>query len=293
MDQQSSVTSRPPVPRVVRLCIISADREYCGELEGYLDLYCAGSVKLVGMFPKIPDQEQTVFDVDVLAFEPTHPDFLDQVDGIPRVQNLFGDRVRLVALINGGTSEEDVENLEASGVSLVAYARDFSHLAQQLDELDLSEKSGLKESGTSITPLRPLPIQVTLTIVDSAPTFSKSLFDWFHRHMPGIVFIEDTFEEIPEPSRVHHLSRAIIFDPEMDDFRQLQPALKRMREAFGDALLIAHTDAWHGNNRLRKQLLEAGIRLGLGRNEFPRFQKLIEHLSLQEPIDYMVEEFGT
>lgn len=295
MEDESPVTIRPPVPRVVQVCVIDADGNFSALLEQRLLAHGTGEAEIVAVYRSIPVDGKNIPPADVVVFDPKHPDFV-QVDGIDRVQRLFGEDVVLIARLRDNAYEEELENLEVSGVSIGVRSFDFDSIVLHLNKISLegvSQKSA-KDSGTSITPLRPLPVQVSISIIDANEAFAKSMLGWFNQTLPGIVYIEESFDGIPDPSKVRHLVRAVIFDPEMDDFRRAGPALTRLRQIFGsETLLVAHSDTWKSETPLRTELRGAGVRIGVGRNDFKGFLRLIELLSHQESLELLTREFGT
>ncbi|MEI7512280.1 MAG: hypothetical protein WCK01_02355 [Candidatus Uhrbacteria bacterium] len=295
MDDHSHVTIRPPAPRIVHVSVIDADASFCALLDEYLTQRCLGTAKLVAVYNEVPSDERDLLHTDVLIFNPELPEFIE-VDGIDRVQKLFGQNVVLIARLATDVKQERLDDLEASGVNIGVMENDFGSIVSHLNQASITGNTmrSATESGTSITPLRPLPIQVTLSIIDADRSFEDCLIGWFKQQLPGIVQIEQTYEEIPRPSDVHHVTRAVIFDPEMDDFRRLAPALTRMREAFGEeAIFIAHVNVWNPNSTLQRELRNSGVRIGICRNDFKAFLRLVELLSHQEPLDVIVKEFGT
>ncbi|HVM90422.1 MAG TPA: hypothetical protein VMU11_00810 [Verrucomicrobiae bacterium] len=281
------------MPRIIQVCSIDADGNYASLLEDYIEQHCAGSASFIKAYDTIPSGASTVPAADVIIFDPSHPDF-EAVDAIDRVTKMFGEQVILIARLHETLSDMKSEELEISGVKLAFAAYDFEGIASYLNELSL-ERSAVRvhDRHTSATPLRPQPVHITLSIIDADPNCSSYLAKFFNERMPGLVMVDEALDGIPEPETVRHISRAVIFDPELDDFRHLVPALHKLREAFGeDTLLVAHSDAWHGNTRLREQLRRAGVFVGIRRSDLMSFLKLVDLLTQQESVDTIVRELG-
>ncbi len=111
---------------------------------------------------------------------------------------------------------------------------------------------------------------VRLAIIDANSTFSAELTNVLRKEFEGLVQIEGFYEDIPLPSAVEHCVDVVLFDPELDEFRKLEDALRSVEAAFGDPVtLVAHTDTWkHHGGHLRMRLLAAGVSLGIRRMDF-------------------------
>ena len=111
---------------------------------------------------------------------------------------------------------------------------------------------------------------VRIAIIDANDTFSEELTRILRKEFAGLVQIEGFYEETPPPEAVEHCVDVVLFDPELDEFRELEEALQNMERTFGDPVaFVAHTDAWkQEGGRLREELLAAGVRRGLKRMDF-------------------------
>ena len=291
MDDQSPVTLRPPRPRVVQVCVIDADQNFCALFEQYLELHCSGSVKFAGAFDRIPAPNGRIPAADAVVFDPRNPDFV-RVDGIDNALSIFGEHVTLIARLPEETTQEEAENLEASGITIGVAPFDFAGIASALNEI-VMQPAPATTSHTSVTPLRPFAETLTISIIDADPIFTKSLAQFLNQRLPGMLLFEETFDEIPSPDLVRTVADAVIFDPELDDFRKVGPAITRLREAYGEeTALIAHTDAWAGKNRLRDDLKAAGVRFGVARSDFNSIHRIVGLLMSKEPLDIIAGEFG-
>ncbi len=304
---------------VVRVCTIGADRFFCEKLEQQLAETAGSAVKVIATLDRVPEQGQWA--AEAIVFNPLHPDF-QKTDAIDRLQRLFGQDIVLIAYLSNIENNTLLEDLEASGVTVVAEANDFAGMALYLTGLSHesavfartkvdsdSMKTPLHPEPLIATPLHPDPLLPTplhpdpvnagieidveapisqvgsekqtvyIGIIHTDPSLASYLSTML-RTIPELgeyAQVQDTFYEIP--TSVDYVIKVVIFDPEMDDFRNMADAVKRMRAVFGqDVMLIAHTDAWISATRLREQMLKAGIRVGLSRENLKGLVQIMQLL---------------
>ena len=309
MTNHVTATLPPPAMGVVRVCTIGADSVFCEKLEQQLTETAGSAVKLIATLDRVPEQGQWA--AEAIVFNPMHPDF-QKTDAIDRLQRLFGQDVVLIAYLANIEHNELLEDLEASGVTVVAEATDFAGMALYLTGLSHetavfyrapaetdSMKTPLYPDPLLPTPLHPDPVNagieidvetpikmeapqkqtVLIGIIHADPSLASYLSTMLRTNaeLEGNAQVQDTFYEIP--ASVEHVIKVVIFDPEMDDFRDMAQAVKRMRATFGqDVMMIAHTDAWLSDTRLRQQMLKAGIRVGLSRENLKGLVQIMQLL---------------
>lgn len=108
-----------------------------------------------------------------------------------------------------------------------------------------------------------------LAVIDANCTFSEELTKVLRNEFEGLVQIEGVYEGIPSPESVERCVDFVLFDPELDEFRDMSAAIGGLMMALGKPALVAHTDAWkQKGGRLRLELLASGVMLGIRRMDF-------------------------
>ncbi|MCC6563292.1 hypothetical protein IT087_00185 [Candidatus Uhrbacteria bacterium] len=150
-------------------------------------------------------------------------------------------------------------------------------------------------NNSSITPLRPEPEVVHICIIDADAIFSHQLGILLANELPKMVNVVGTYDGIPEPIQVPYNVSLVIFDPDLDDFRSLPAAVKKMRHVFGEsAVLAVHADTWAKDGSvLRSELQDNGVHLGFKRFDLRKCIKLVTKIAMHEPIDLWQSEFAT
>jgi hypothetical protein len=325
MTSHVTATLPPPARGVVRVCAIGADRTFCEKLEEQLAEITGGAVKLIATLDRVPEQGQRT--ADAIVFNPVHAHF--QVpQSIDRVRALFGEEVLLIAYLEDvQNSKELLECLEASGVTAVVAASDFTGLALYLTGLSHETAVFSRQpidSDTAKTPLVPDPLKPTplvpepltadqeievnierpvertvkkqtvcIGIIHPDPALGSYLANMLrvNKELDGNAQVQDTFYEIPLKHEVERVINVVVFDPEMSDFRNMEQAVIKIRAAFGqDVIMVAHSDAWKSDTRLRQQMTKAGIRAGIALNDLKGLVKLMQ-LLIQSDIKQVYDTF--
>ncbi|MCR4256390.1 MAG: hypothetical protein NUW08_01650 [Candidatus Uhrbacteria bacterium] len=144
--------------------------------------------------------------------------------------------------------------------------------------------------------LRPETLEVVpICIIDADPQFAKHLSRILTQRLANQVYIAGTYDGIPRIEEIgDRLPDVVIFDPELDDFRRMREAVTRLRAMFGSGVkLVAHSDLWKvAFNRLRLELIDAEVRLGLGRYDYKAAIELISYVSGRLPLETLIKRFG-
>lgn len=141
-----------------------------------------------------------------------------------------------------------------------------------------------------------IPEAVPICIIDADTSFAEHLSGTLSQQLTNQVFDTEAYTGIPLDSDIKGpLPKVVIFDPELDDFRQASEAIAKLRELFGPSvILVAHSDTWQiPFNNLRMELREAGIQLGLKRHDYDGAIALIELLSRGASMEDLASRFST
>ena len=141
-----------------------------------------------------------------------------------------------------------------------------------------------------------MPEAVPICIIDADPSFAEHLSGTLSRHLTNQVFDTEAYTGIPLDSDIKgQLPKVVIFDPELDDFRQASEAIAKLNELFGaSVILVAHSDTWRMPfNKLRMELREAGIKYGFKRYDYDGAIALITLVSRGASMEDLVKRFST
>lgn len=111
----------------------------------------------------------------------------------------------------------------------------------------------------------------------------------------ALVAVRGAYDAIPETLIMVPEPDVVLFDPEMDLFRDTSAGIRQLRETFGkDALYVVNSDVWtRTDSRLRKALVQNGITVGIPRNDFQRLLNLLTQLTRGLPAAVLAMQFGT
>lgn len=151
------------------------------------------------------------------------------------------------------------------------------------------------DAHSSATPLRPEPEVVHICIIDADPIFSHQLGSLLSSELPKMVNIVGTYEGIPDVLEVPCDVSLVIFDPELDDFRDIESAIARMHQTFGEsAHLAVHADFWtRPDNPLKRRLQTLDVRYGFGRFDLRLCIRLVTKIAMREPVQLWHLEFAS
>jgi hypothetical protein len=287
-DASSRSTFRPPSAEIVRVCLIHTDERFCDLLRNFLDDDPTGVQATVAIVNEIPQPNE--MEAEIVLFDPTLPDCA-QADSVERMRQAFGEEVKPVALVRDGqrSNVRYIENLTESGVCAAVSHSDISAIAKLLHMLTLGvETPAIKAHNTSVTPLRPERMPVHICIIAADREFAQRLTLVLKRDLnlknehQEMALIEGDFDHIPDIEETNAINemQLVIFDPEMDEFRNLAAGLDQLKSAIGPgAMYVARTDHWEdANNRLTKQLKELGVKAGCAREDYKGFSELASKL---------------
>lgn len=143
--------------------------------------------------------------------------------------------------------------------------------------------------------LRPEALEaIPICIIDADPQLARQLAHVLTTR--SMVYVVGTYDGLPDPHLFDDLPpRVVIFDPELDDFRDTHEAIMSLRTLFGpDVVLVAHSDLWKVKcNRLRLDLIAADVLLGMRRHDYGAAVEMMTYIYGRLPIETLIERFGT
>lgn len=151
------------------------------------------------------------------------------------------------------------------------------------------------DAHSSATPLRPEPEVVHICIIDADPIFSHQLGNLLASELPRMVNIVGVYDGIPDVLEVPYEVNLVIFDPELDDFRDVERSIELVRRTFGKAAHLAiHADFWkQSDSPLKRKLQMMDVWYGFGRYDLRLCIRLVTKIAMREPVQLWHLEFAT